>query len=82
MAINVLNPIVIVDESHHTSSQLSIEMLRNFNPRFILDLTATPRENSNIIAFAEASELKRANMVKLPNSDIIVVKNRGEIWVY
>ena len=71
-AINVLNPIVIVDESHHAAGQLSIEMLRNFNPRFILDLTATPRENSNIIAFAEASELKRANMVKLP----LIVYNR------
>jgi type III restriction enzyme len=73
-AINVLNPIVILDESHHTTSQLSVEMLRNFNPRFILDLTATPRENSNIIAFAEASELKKANMVKLP----LIVYNRSD----
>jgi type III restriction enzyme len=73
-AINVLNPIVIVDESHHAAGQLSIEMLRNFNPRFILDLTATPRENSNIIAFAEASELKKANMVKLP----LIVYNRAD----
>ncbi|MDR2356499.1 MAG: DEAD/DEAH box helicase family protein, partial [Oscillospiraceae bacterium] len=73
-AINVLNPIVIVDESHHAAGELSIEMLRNFNPRFILDLTATPRENSNIIAFAEASELKKANMVKLP----LIVYNRPD----
>ena len=73
-AISVLNPIVIVDESHHAAGQLSIEMLRNFNPRFILDLTATPRENSNIIAFAEASELKKANMVKLP----LIVYNRAD----
>ena len=73
-AINVLNPIVIVDESHHTTSQLSVEMLRDFNPRFILDLTATPRGNSNIIAFAEASELKKANMVKLP----LIVYNRSD----
>lgn len=73
-ALNVLNPIVIVDESHHAAGQLSIEMLRNFNPRFILDLTATPRENSNIIAFAEASELKKASMVKLP----LIVYNRAD----
>lgn len=73
-AINVLNPIVIVDESHHAAGQLSIEMLKNFNPRFILDLTATPRENSNIIAFAEASELKKAHMVKLP----LIVYNRAD----
>jgi len=73
-AINSLNPIVIVDESHRAAGQLSLEMLRNFNPRFILDLTATPRENSNIIAFAEASELKKANMVKLP----LIVYNRSD----
>ena len=30
--IRFLNPVVIVDESHHASSQLSMEMLRNFNP--------------------------------------------------
>ena len=33
---------------------------------FILDLTATPRKNSNIISFIDALELKRENMVKLP----------------
>ena len=41
--INQLNPLVIVDESHHARSELSIEMLANFNPCFVLDLTATPR---------------------------------------
>ena len=41
--INQLNPLVIVDESHHARSELSREMLANFNPCFVLDLTATPR---------------------------------------
>lgn len=41
--INQLNPLVIVDESHHARSELSIEMLANFNPCFVLDLTAPPR---------------------------------------
>ena len=41
--INQLNPLVVVDESHHARSELSIEMLANFNPCFVLDLTATPR---------------------------------------
>jgi type III restriction enzyme len=72
-AINVLNPIVIVDESHHAAGDLSVEMLKNFNPRFILDLTATPRQNSNIIVFVQASDLKKANMVKLP----LIVYNRA-----
>ncbi|TWJ02373.1 type III restriction enzyme [Mucilaginibacter frigoritolerans] len=64
--IQKLNPVVIVDESHNAESELSVEMLKNLNPSFILDLTATPRKNSNIISFVDAIELKRNNMVKLP----------------
>ena len=61
------NPIVIVDESHHAKSKLSLDMLRNLNPRFVLELTATPDpKKSNIIAQATARQLKREEMVKLP----------------
>lgn len=70
--IRALNPVVIVDESHHATSNLSIEMLQNFNPSFVLDLTATPKKNSNIISFVDAAQLKKANMVKLP----VIVYNR------
>lgn len=41
-------------------------MLQNLNPSFILDLTATPKDKSNIISFVNALELKREHMVKLP----------------
>ncbi|MDD4554324.1 MAG: DEAD/DEAH box helicase family protein [Bacteroidales bacterium] len=64
--IQNLNPVVVVDESHNAESELSVEMLINLNPCFILDLTATPRKNSNIISFVDAIELKKENMVKLP----------------
>ncbi len=64
--VQALNPVVVVDESHNAESELSVEMLKNLNPCFILDLTATPRNNSNIISFVDALELKRENMVKLP----------------
>ncbi len=64
--IKYLNPLVIVDESHNAESELSVDMLKELNPCFILDLTATPRNKSNIISFIDALELKRENMVKLP----------------
>jgi type III restriction enzyme len=64
--IKYLNPLVIVDESHNAESELSVDMLKEINPCFILDLTATPRKNSNIISFIDALELKKENMVKLP----------------
>lgn len=70
--IRKLNPVVIVDESHHATSKLSKEMLQNFNPSFVLDLTATPKNGSNIISFVDARQLKAENMVKLP----VIVYNR------
>lgn len=70
--LNQLSPVVIVDESHHTAGELSVEMLKNLNPCFILDLTATPRKNSNIISYVDATQLKAENMVKLP----VIVYNR------
>lgn len=64
--INKLNPVVVVDESHHAKTSLSMDMLRAFNPRFVLELTATPKQGSNIIACANAVELKREHLIKLP----------------
>lgn len=64
--LRAFNPVVVVDESHNAESELSVEMLKSLNPSFILDLTATPRKNSNIISFTPAIELKKENMVKLP----------------
>ena len=61
-----------MDESHNAGSDLSTEMLNNLNPSFVLDLTATPRKNSNIISYVDARELKKEHMVKLP----VVVYNR------
>lgn len=57
---------VVVDESHNAQTDLSVEMLERLNPSFILDLTATPKKNSNIISYVDARELKKENMVKLP----------------
>lgn len=70
-----LKPIVVVDESHNAESTLSVDMLRNLNPSFIFDLTATPRDNSNIISYVDALRLKKQNMVKLP---VIVANQRSQ----
>lgn len=73
--IRTLNPVVVVDESHNAESSLSVDMLRNLNPSFIFDLTATPRDNSNIISYVDALRLKKQNMVKLP---VIVANQRSQ----
>lgn len=77
--VRSLNPIVIVDESHHATSDLSIKMLNDFNPSFVLDLTATPRKGSNIISFVDAAQLKKEQMVKLP---VIVYNRKSQSDVY
>lgn len=71
--IRRLRPVVVVDESHNAESALSVQMLQNLNPDFILDLTATPRTNSNIVSFVDALALKKQHMVKLP----VIVANRA-----
>jgi type III restriction enzyme len=73
--IRSLKPVLIVDESHNAESDLSVDMLKNLNPNFILDLTATPRNNSNIISYVDALALKKQNMVKLP---VIVANQRAQ----
>ena len=61
------NPIVIVGETHHAGSKLSLDMLRNLNPRFVLELTDDAQSKSHQrhrTGFAR--ELKTASMAKLP----------------
>ena len=76
--IRSLNPVLVVDESHNAESDLSVDMLKNLNPSFILDLTATPKNNSNIVSLVPAIELKKENMVKLP---VIVYNNHDKTEV-
>ena len=64
--LNQMKPVVIIDESHNAQSELSKEMIKNLNPSFVLELTATPKSDSNIISIVTANQLKEENMVKLP----------------
>ncbi len=68
--IKLYHPIVILDESHHTKTHLSYEMIQNFNPSFVIEFTATPRnelgKESNVLVNVNAVELKNEGMVKLP----------------
>lgn len=76
--IRSLHPVLVVDESHNAESDLSVDMLKNLNPSFILDLTATPKDNSNIVSLVPAIELKKEQMVKLP---VIVYNNHDKTEV-
>lgn len=66
VALHDLNPYIVLDESHNARSTLSKKMLSSLGPSGILEMTATPRKDSNVITYVTASELKRYQMVKIP----------------
>jgi len=68
-------PLVIVDEAHNATSKLSVEVMQRINPACIIEFTATPAVNSNILHSVSASELKAADMIKLP-----VVLTQHQTW--
>ena len=66
---NVLHrqrPLMILDEAHNFMTGLSGGTKARLNPAAIIELTATPKPKSNVIAAATAMELKAADMIKMP----------------
>jgi type III restriction enzyme len=59
-------PLVLIDEAHNHSSDLSVEVLQRVRPTAIVEFTATPASNSNVLYKVTASELKAEDMIKLP----------------
>ena len=64
--LNVYRPIVIADEAHNNSTPLAYETLSRVNPSCIIEYTATPASNSNVLHRVCAMELKVEEMIKLP----------------
>lgn len=78
-------PLVIIDEAHNARTDLSFEMLARLAPSLIVEFTATPiraEEHkpekgvyaSNVLHMVSASELKAADMIKLP----VVLRGRAD----
>ncbi len=59
-------PIVIVDEAHNNTSPLSVEVLNRIRPACVIEWTATPAREQNVLYHVSASALKDTNMIKLP----------------
>jgi superfamily II DNA or RNA helicase len=64
--IRLSNPLIVVDEGHRAKTLLSVEFLKSLNPSFVIEYTATPRSESNVLVRIHSSELKEEDMVKLP----------------
>lgn len=78
-ALRILRPVVVLDEGHKATSELAFKTLYDFNPRFVLELTATPHDvqpkggknphpgrYSNVLVEVSGVELDKEGMIKMP----------------
>lgn len=69
-------PIIIVDEAHkNRGGKHFFNTLQSLNPKCLIELTATPKDN-NVLYAVSAAELKAAQMIKLP----VVLTEHPNTW--
>ena len=66
-------PLMIVDEAHNLKGKLAEDVLKDLRPSVIIEYTATPAKDSNVLYNVSASELKAESMIKLP---VILTEHR------
>jgi len=68
--LRLVRPLVIIDEGHKAYTDTARGTLCGFNPRFMLELSATPntggKQQSNILVNVPGADLKDEEMIKLP----------------
>jgi len=67
--LKLIQPLIVIDEGHRAYTEKAKNTLMDFNPRFILELSATPNKkehHSNVLVSVSGSELKKEEMIKLP----------------
>lgn len=72
-AMRIVRPVVVMDEGQRAVSDLAFRTLYGFNPRLVLELTATPKDpanrperKANILVEITGRELEREGMIKMP----------------
>lgn len=78
-ALRLIRPVVVMDEGHRAISELAFATLYGFNPCFVLELTATPKDvaatggknpraarPANVLVEVLGTELDREGMIKMP----------------
>ena len=63
--LRLLKPIIIIDEGHRAYSQGARNTIYNFNPSFVLELSATPPEGVNQLIQVTGKQLNDEEMIKL-----------------
>ena len=63
--LKLLQPIVIIDEGHKAYSINARNTIRNFNPKILVELSATPPKSTNKLVEITGRELNEEEMIKL-----------------
>lgn len=77
------NPVVLVDEAHKFQGDNAQSCLQLLNPKFIIELSATPllSQSNNTISEVHGIELWNESMIKLPiQYDSITNSNKSTAW--
>lgn len=64
--MRLLRPITLFDEGHRGATKLAQDTVNSFNTSFIVELSATPKDHSNVLVNVGGQELKKEQMIKLP----------------
>ena len=68
--LRLVRPLVVIDEGHKAYSNTALETIAGYNPRFLLELSATPNSGkeyvSNVLVNVSGMSLKKEQMIKLP----------------
>jgi len=75
--LRLLQPLIVIDEGHKAYSETALDTIRNFNPSFVLELSATPPPNSNELVKITGRELHEEEMIKL---DIHLINKSTPKW--
>jgi len=75
--LRLMRPVVVMDEGHKAYTALASNTINDFNPSFVLELSATPKEEANWLVDVYGTDLQTAEMIKLP---INVKVKPGDDW--
>ncbi|WP_287221357.1 DEAD/DEAH box helicase family protein [Mesorhizobium sp.] len=76
--LRIVQPVVVLDEAHNAVSELGRRTLAKLNPRFILELTATPTAHSNVLVDVQGRALRDEEMIKLPVNVAVDIRGRWQ----
>ncbi len=75
--VRLCEPPVILDEGHKATSTLARQTIEGFNASVVVELSATPTKEANVLVRVSGKELLNEQMIKLP---INIANSNQKAW--